>query len=100
MTFGTDLIIFTKLLEKVRHATNCNLIVKLSPNVTDICEFATRAQKIGVDALSAVNTFLGMKIDTKKRKPHFQNKVAGLSGPAIKPLAIRIVYQMYEKTVI
>jgi len=97
MAFGTDLPVFTELLEKVRAATSCPLIVKLSPNVTDVTKFAVRAEKIGADAISAVNTFLGMKINLKTGKPHFNNKVAGLSGPAIKPMAIRVVYQIFEK---
>jgi len=97
MTFGTDLNIFTELVEKVRDVTKCCLIVKLSPNVTDITQFAVRAEEIGADAISAVNTLLGMKIDIKKRKPYFKNKVAGLSGPAIMPVALRIVYQIYDK---
>jgi dihydroorotate dehydrogenase (NAD+) catalytic subunit len=97
MAFGTNLEVFTELLEKVRAVTKCCLIVKLSPNVTDITQFAVRAQEIGADAISAINTLLGMKIDIKKRKPHFKNKVAGLSGPAIRPVALRIVYQIYDK---
>lgn len=97
MAFGTNLEIFTDLVEKARAVTKNALIVKLSPNVTDITQFAVRAEEIGADAISAVNTLLGMKIDIKKRKPHFSNKVAGLSGPAIKPVAVRIVYQIYSK---
>ncbi|MCU0846843.1 MAG: dihydroorotate dehydrogenase [Spirochaetes bacterium] len=97
MAFGTDITIFTRLLEKARKKTGGCLIVKLSPNVTDITEFAAAAELCGADAVSAVNTFLGMKIDIKTRRPHFENKVAGLSGPAIKPLAVRAVYQIYEK---
>jgi dihydroorotate dehydrogenase (NAD+) catalytic subunit len=97
MAFGTDMKRFTDLVEKARKATACALIVKLSPNVTDIAEFAAQAERIGVDAVSAVNTFLGMKIDVKKKRPHFTNRVAGLSGPAIRPLAVRAVYQLFEK---
>lgn len=97
MAFGTNLEIFTDLVEKARKVTKCALIVKLSPNVTDITQFAVRAEEIGADAISAINTLLGMKIDINKRKPHFTNKVAGLSGPAIKPVAVRIVYQIYSK---
>lgn len=97
MAFGTDLTVFTRLLEKVRKVTDCALIVKLSPNVTNIVPFAVRAEEIGADAVSAINTYLGMKIDTKKRRPHFERKVAGLSGPAIRPLAIRAVYQIFEQ---
>jgi len=97
MAFGTEIGVFTELVEKVRNVTKCCLIVKLSPNVTDITQFAVRAEEIGADAVSAVNTLLGMKIDIKKRKPYFKNKVAGLSGPAIMPVAVRIVYQIYDK---
>jgi dihydroorotate dehydrogenase (NAD+) catalytic subunit len=97
MAFGTDMARFTDLVEKARAATRCALIVKLSPNVTDISEFAVRAEKIGADAVSAVNTFLGMKIDIRKKRPHFENSVAGLSGPAIRPLAVRAVYQIFER---
>ncbi len=97
MAFGTNLEVFTDLVEKARAVTKCALIVKLSPNVTDITQFAVRAEDIGADAVSAVNTLLGMKIDIKKRKPHFHNKVAGLSGPAIRPVAVRIIYQIYSK---
>ena len=97
IAFGTDIDIFTKLLEKTRKVTKGTLIVKLSPNVTDIASFALRAEETGVDAVSAVNTFIGMKIDIKTKKPYFLNKTAGLSGPAIRPLAVRAVYQIYEK---
>lgn len=97
MAFGTDLKRFTALVERARKETRCALIVKLTPNVTDVTEFAIAAEKIGADAVSAVNTFLGMKIDVKNRRPHFNNTVAGLSGPAIRPLAVRIVYQLFEK---
>lgn len=100
MAFGTDMGRFTDLVEKARAATRCALIVKLSPNVTDVAAFALRAQEIGADALSAVNTFLGMKIDVAKRRPHFENRVAGLSGPAIRPLAVRVVYQICENVTI
>ena len=97
IAFGTDINVFTDLLEQARKVTSCALIVKLSPNVTDVTQFAVRAEETGADAVSAINTFLGMKIDINRRKPYFNNKVAGLSGPAIKPLAIRIVYQIFSK---
>jgi len=95
--FGTNMDRFTNLVEKSRAATRCGLIVKLSPNVTDISEYAERAQAIGADAVSAVNTFLGMKIDTGNKRPYFDNVIAGLSGPAIRPLAIQAVYRIFEK---
>ncbi|OPZ37888.1 MAG: Dihydroorotate dehydrogenase B (NAD(+)), catalytic subunit [Spirochaetes bacterium ADurb.BinA120] len=97
MAFGRNLSTFSALVSAVRKATLAPLIVKLSPNVTDVAEFARAAKDCGADAVSAVNTFLGMKIDTATGRPHFQNRVAGLSGPAIRPLALRIVYEIFEK---
>lgn len=97
MAFGRDIRTFSKLLKKVRKVTKGVLIVKLSPNVTDVVEFAKAAKDLGSDAVSAINTLLGMKIDIKSRKPYFQRKSAGLSGPAIKPVAVRIVYEIFEK---
>jgi len=97
IAFGQNLAVFSRLVKKVRKVTDGVLIVKLSPNVTDVPAFAAAAKDCGADAISAVNTFLGMKIDVKTKRPHFRNKVAGLSGPAIRPMAIRIVYQVYEK---
>lgn len=97
MAFGTDMCIFTELVEQAREVTSCPLIIKLSPNVTDVASFAMRAEEIGADAVSAINTLLGMKIDIKTRRPHFTNKVAGLSGPAVRPVAVRIVYQIFQK---
>ncbi|MCP4137324.1 MAG: dihydroorotate dehydrogenase [bacterium] len=98
MAFGTDITVFSRLVGNVRKAAKGPLIVKLSPNVTDVALFAKAAEDLGADAVSAVNTFLGMKINTKTKKPHFNNKVAGLSGPAIKPMALRVVYQIFQKT--
>lgn len=97
IAFGQDIAVFSRLLDKVRDVTRGILIVKLSPNVTDITHFAQAAKTIGADAVSAVNTFLGMKIDIKTGKPCFANKVAGLSGPAIRPMALRMTYQIAEK---
>lgn len=97
MAFGRDINTFTDLVSKVRKVTKGILIVKLSPNVTDITEFARRAKDMGVDAVSAINTVLGMKVDIKTRKPYFNRTFAGLSGPAIRPIAVRIVYEIFEK---
>ncbi|MBN2038427.1 MAG: dihydroorotate dehydrogenase [Spirochaetes bacterium] len=97
LSFSNDFNVFTKLLEKARKFTNGVLIVKLSPNTDDISKFAVRAEEIGVDAVSAINTLLGMKIDIKTGKPHFQRKVAGLSGPAIRPIAVKLIYEIFEK---
>lgn len=97
IAFGRDIPVFSRLLKKARKATSCALIVKLSPNVADIGEFARVAQDSGADAISAVNTYLGMKIDIESGQPHFKNRVAGLSGPAIRPLAIRAIYEIYDR---
>lgn len=98
IAFGRDPKVFADLVEKTRAVTRCALIVKLSPNVTDITEFAKIAEERGADAVSAVNTYLGMKIDIDARRPHFRNRVAGLSGPAIRPMAVRAVYEIFERT--
>lgn len=97
LAFGQNTRTLKELLQSVRPACTLPLIVKLSPNVTDISEFALTAKECGADAVSAINTLLGMKIDVKTKKPHFNNKVAGLSGPAIKPVAVRMVYQIFQK---
>lgn len=97
LTFSSNIKTFTKLLKLARKVTRGVLIVKLSPNVEDITKFAVRAEKIGVDAVSAINTLIGMKIDINSKKPHFQRKTAGLSGPAIRPVAVRMIYEIFEK---
>jgi len=97
MAFGRDIRVFTELVEKARKVTKGPLIVKLSPNNTDPGEFAVRAEELGADAVSAVNTFLGMKIDLATKKPHFRNRFAGYSGPAIKPMALRIVFDIFSR---
>ncbi len=97
IAFGRNLSTFSALVNAVRKVTPVPLIVKLSPNVTDVTEFAAAAKDCGADAVSAVNTFLGMKIDVATGRPHFLNRVAGLSGPAIRPIAVRIVYEIFAK---
>lgn len=94
MDFGLDSKLTYSLVEAVRKSTSLPLIVKLSPNVTDIVEIASAAEFAGADAISAVNTFLGLKIDIKTRKPLLANITGGLSGPAIRPLAVRMVWQI------
>lgn len=96
MAFGTNLEVFTDLVEQARKVSTVPLIVKLSPNVTDVTAFGKRAEECGADAVSAVNTFLGARINTTTGRPHFDNVVAGLSGPAIRPMAVRVVYQLYQ----
>ena len=96
MAFGTQ----PKMVEEVVSAAKAKakkpLIVKLSPNVTDIAEIARAAESAGADALSLINTLLGMRIDIEKRKPILSNVMGGLSGPAVFPVAVRMVYQVAE----
>jgi dihydroorotate dehydrogenase (NAD+) catalytic subunit len=93
MAFGTDLKATSELLSAIRKATRLPLIAKLSPNVTDVTAFAKAAQDAGCDGLSLINTLLGMAIDVRCRKPRLANCTGGLSGPAIRPVAVRMVWQ-------
>ncbi len=86
-----------KLVNRIKSNTQKPLIVKLSPNVSDVASIAVSAQEAGADAISVVNTFLGLAVDLKKRKPVFENVFAGLSGPAIKPLALKIVWEVAQR---
>src|SRR5207302_532958 len=81
-----------EVVSTVRRVVDRPLIVKLSPNVTSIAQMAYVAQEAGADALSLINTFTAMAIDPETRKPRIANVTAGLSGPAIKPIAVRMVY--------
>lgn len=94
ISFGTDTKMVQKVVSEVKKYAKQPLVVKLSPNVTDITEIAKAAEYGGADALSLINTILGMKIDIDKRKPILANKFGGLSGPAIMPIAVRMVYQV------
>ncbi len=94
MAFGTDPAATHSVVGKVRKACSLPLIVKLSPNVTDITEFARVAEGEGADALSLINTLLGMAIDINRKTPVLANCFGGLSGPAIRPVALRMVYQV------
>jgi dihydroorotate dehydrogenase (NAD+) catalytic subunit len=85
------------VVRNVRKATNKTLITKLSPNVTDITEIALAAQSAGSDAISLINTLTGMSIDTQTREPKIACVTAGLSGPAIRPVAVRMVWEVYQK---
>ncbi|PIE74851.1 MAG: dihydroorotate dehydrogenase B catalytic subunit [Deltaproteobacteria bacterium] len=93
LAFGTSPETCLELVKKIRQETDKTLIVKLSPNVTDIRPIALAAQKGGADAVSLINTITGMVIDIKKRKPVLANITGGLSGPAIRPVALRMVYE-------
>ena len=95
--FGTDKKMLQKLLSKVRASVrNAVLITKLSPNVSYIQEFAKIAEECGSDAVSLINTIPGMAIDIKTRRPRIANITGGLSGPAIKPIAVRMVYETFR----
>jgi dihydroorotate dehydrogenase (NAD+) catalytic subunit len=94
IVFGTNVTSAFDLLSAVRKATKLPLIAKLSPNVTDITEFAKAAQDAGCDGLSLINTLLGMAIDVRCMKPRLANCTGGLSGPAIRPVAVRMVWQV------
>lgn len=94
MAFGIKTCVAKDVVKKVREVTDKPLIVKLSPNANDIVEMAKACEEVGADALSLVNTFNAMAIDIDRRKTVFNNKTAGLSGPAIKPIALRMTYEV------
>ena len=93
ITFGCSLPGTFDVVSAVRKVTPLPVIPKLTPNVTDVASFARRAEEAGADAVSLVNTFLAMAIDVETRRPHLSNIVGGLSGPAIRPIAVRMVYE-------
>lgn len=92
--FGTDPKTMEHVVTAVRKTTKLPLIVKLSPNVTDISFMAKVAENAGADAVSLINTITGMAVDIKKRRPILANNIGGLSGPAIKPVAVRMVWEV------
>jgi len=94
LEFGTNPDLAFRVVSSVRKNTKLPLIVKLSPNVTDITEFARIAEGEGADAVSLINTLLGMAIDVETRRPRLANITGGLSGPAIRPVALRMVWQV------
>lgn len=94
--FGTDPTAAARVTESVKKNTRKPVIVKLSPNVTDIVEIARAVENSGADAISMINTLLGMAIDIRTRKPILGNLTGGLSGRAVKPVAIRMIYQVYQ----
>lgn len=96
MQFGCSATGTEEVIKAVRKATTLPLIAKLSPNVTDITEIALKAEKAGANALSLINTVLGMAIDIETQKPKLAMKVGGLSGPAIRPIAVRMVWQVAQ----
>lgn len=96
IAFGTDAKVAAKLTSEVKKVSAVPVYVKLSPNVTDIVEIARAVEDAGADGLSMINTLMGMRLDLKTAKPIISNKTGGLSGPAIKPVAVRMIYQVYQ----
>ena len=96
LAFGTQPAMAAGVVEAVRQETDLPLITKLSPNVADITAIAEAVEDAGTDVISLINTLLGMKIDIQQQEPVLANKMGGLSGPAIKPVAVRMVYQVAQ----
>lgn len=96
IAFGTDINATRQVVRGIRKSTSLPVIIKLSPNVTDITSFAKVCEDEGADAISLINTLIGMMIDTKTWKPKLANITGGLSGPAIRPVAVRMVWQAYN----
>lgn len=97
ITFGTDPKTAYDLTKAVKEVSTVPVFVKLSPNVTDIVSMATAVEEAGADGLSMINTLIGMRFNLKTKKPLLANKVGGLSGPAIKPVALRMIYEVYKQ---
>ncbi len=97
IAFGTDCTLARDVTAAVREVYDKTLIVKLSPNVTDITEFAATVEQVGADCISLINTLVSMAIDADSRKPLLSTVTGGLSGPAVKPIALRMVWQCYQK---
>ena len=100
LDFATDPLLTEDVVRHVKGATSLPVLVKLSPNVTDITLIARAAEQGGADALSLVNTFVGLAIDVRTRRPRLSNVIGGLSGPAIKPLALRAVHRCSQAVTI
>lgn len=96
MSFGTSPEMAETVTRAVRDVTKKPIIIKLSPNVTDIVSIAKACEAGGADGVSLINTLIGMRIDLKSKKPIIANKTGGFSGPAIKPVAVRMIYQVYD----
>ncbi|MBQ3093807.1 MAG: dihydroorotate dehydrogenase [Clostridia bacterium] len=97
MSFGTSCESVETVVSEVRKVCNRPLIVKLTPNVTDIGSIAQAAEAAGADAVSLINTLTGMRIDIRTRRPILKNNIGGLSGPAVFPVAVRMVREVYKK---
>lgn len=94
ISFGTMPLVAARLTKEIRKHTQKPFLIKLTPNVTDITEIAKAVESEGADGVSLINTILGMKIDVHRQKPVLRNKLGGLSGPAIKPIAVGMVYRV------
>jgi dihydroorotate dehydrogenase (NAD+) catalytic subunit len=97
LSFGADPKAAAEVTRRVKGETNLPVIVKLTPNVTDIAAIAQAVEKAGADAVSLINTLAGMSVDLKTRMSHLKNITGGLSGPAIKPVALRMVWQVVQR---
>ncbi len=97
MAFGTNPDMAAAVTKAVKDTTSVPVIVKLSPNVTDVALIAQAVEDAGADGVSLINTLIGMAIDLESRKPKLANVIGGLSGPAIKPVALRMVYQVAQR---
>ncbi len=94
VAFGSDPVLAGEVTRAVKNVSRLPVIVKLTPNVTDITEIARATEAAGADALSLINTITGMSVDIEKKVPHLENVTGGLSGPAIKPVALRMVWEV------
>lgn len=97
IAFGTDPVVAYEVTKAVKNVSDVPVYVKLSPNVTNIVEIATSIEKAGADGLTMINTLMGMRLDLKTGRPILANGSGGLSGPAIKPVAIRMIYEVSQK---
>lgn len=97
VSFGADPKVAAIVTRTVKDETGLPVIVKLTPNVTDVAAVAVAVEKAGADIISLINTLTGMSVDLKTRRPHLKNITGGLSGPAIKPVALRMVWQVLQK---
>jgi len=95
--FGTDPVMAGDMVRAIKAVAKVPVIVKLSPNVTDIGAMAVACEDAGADGLSLINTLVGMHIDVEKRRPLLANRIGGLSGPAIRPVAVRMVYEVAQR---
>ncbi len=96
IAFGTSPVVAAEVTKRVKEAVSIPVYIKLSPNVTDIVSIAKAVEEAGADGITMINTLLGMRLDLKTGKPVIANGTGGLSGPAIKPVAIRMIHQVYQ----